>query len=312
MKDETKTMKFFSPVAKVKEVDSKINTLTDSEREIIKICKKIRLYAATGRVNLEKVETAHTSGSDNLHLKRFVEMCGISFREFVLQYLCYLQPFQLELDKDQQFGKYVRCIIDLSYNISLYLKIEFSGEVIVISFHENQRKKNKKYAFRQNGLTFAFSKTNAAIGDTILTTFKIVHGFLVFEPELFCKVVDIDLVKFNLEDMSNELLRFVNVKVDNLLESEDRLDVFNSLKEVSVTSFGETILNDISVLVDSLMTRGLSSSKRGLLLTALNNKMFELLALPNSEDYVEALNERYTVKLGSLVMKQRDFLGLNE
>lgn len=242
-----------------------------------------------------------------MHLKKFVEMCGISFREFVLQYLCYLQPFQLELDKEQQFGKYVKCIIDLSYNISLYLKVEFSGDVIVISFHENQRKKNKKYAFQQNGLTFAFSRTDAAIGETILTTFKIAHGFLIFEPELFCEVVGLDLVKFRLEDMSRELLGFVNTKVDSLIESEEQSSVFDSLKEVSITSFGKTILNDISVLVDSLMVKGLSTTKRGLLLTALNNKMFELLIVPNSEDYLNALNERYTVKLGSLVMRQRQF-----
>lgn len=305
--------KLFSSSERDKEKNTKNSCqLTNSEREIIKMCRKIRSYAVAGKVNIDKAATPHDSGSDSLHLKKFVELCGISFREFILQYLCNLQPFQLELDKEQQFGKHVRCVLDLSYSIALYLKIEFSYELLIVSFHENQRRKNKKYAFLQNSLTYAFSKTNYPVGETVLSPIRLAHGFLVFEPELFCKVVDIDLVKFRLEDMSEELLKFVNIKVDDLIESSNQSEIFSSIKQASITSFGETILNEISILVDALMIRSISSGRRQLLFTSLNNKMFELLSLPNSEDYLNALKERYSAKLGDLVKKQRTLLGLDE
>lgn len=265
--------------------------ITDSEREIIKICRKIGSYAIAGKVNIDKAIISHDSGSDSLHLKKFVELCGFSFREFILQYLCNLQPFQLELDKEQQFGKYVRCIIDLSYSIALYLKVEFAFDLLVVSFHENQRRKHKKYAFQQNNLTYAFSKTHDPVGKTVLSSVRLAHGFLVFEPELFCKVVETDLVKFRLDDLSEELLKFVNIKVDTLLGLSNQSEIFSSIKQASITSFGETILNEISILVDVLMIQGISSGRRQLLFTSLNNKMFELLSLPNSEDYLNALKE---------------------
>ena len=284
--------KFFRPNVETKNIE-----IANEDREIINVCKRIRVVAAMGRVDTDIALQQHTK-SDNQHLVKFIEMCGWSFHEFIIQYLSNVQPFQLILDKSQQFDKSVKCIIDLSYSLALYIKIEFvSNDSILISFHENQNNKIKKYRMLKNSMAYAITKTDAAIGTYKVFEIKIAHGLLIFQPELMCYVVDHNLIKFSAEDLSRVLLLYANMKVDDLLQNSD-----------SGVSF--STINDISLIVDALSQSRFSAWDKRILIIALNNKLFELAALPDYEEYLLALNQRYSKKAGSFTEKQRIILGL--
>lgn len=280
--------------------------ISDSDKSLINTCKKIRMFVHTGRVTIDDSEH---SASDNKHLEKFLALCGKTYREVILTYLANLQPFQLIKDKSQEYQKSVTCIIDLSYCLVLYIKINFtSTDAIVVSFHENQLQKNVKYCKKSTDLNYAIIRTEAEPGSFIYANVVIPRGLITLKLELLCVVVSHDLVKINMANVNSACIRYANNKISELVQKD--MKIFSSMKEVTFTSYGGSKLNDISVLVDKICFGKNDNEERSELIEVLNIQLRELLTLPDSQDYLEALAEKYSIKLGNAVMKPRILLGL--
>lgn len=277
--------------------------VTNDDRAIINVCRKIRKFAIMRRVDID--ESQHRV-SDNLHLKKYIELSGKTFKEFIYGYLANIQPFQLIFNHAQSYDKAVRCLIDLSYSTALYMKLEFlPSNVLLISFHENQLKNTVKYETITNSLNYAITKTDVPAGGYRILPIKMPHGLELFDLELVCQVVEQDLVRIAISDVESAYVRYLNQKVSALTE---RGQVFHSMKEAS---YGETVLNDVSVLVDGIcFTRTSVETKRALVET-LGNELREIAQLPDAGSYLQAIQERYSNKAGNAATKQRAVLGLD-
>lgn len=278
----------------------------DEDKFYINLCRKIQKFVSMGRIT---IDTDQHKLSDNKHLMKFLDLCGLSSNEIILKYLATIQPFQLIRDNLQEYGKEVYCVLDISYGIALYLKLVFSAtNGLVVSFHENQLAKTTKYLREESGLCYAITKTDVPIGSTRILPVSISHGLLTFKLDLVCLVVDSDLVKISIGEVYANYLKYANDKVMNLTGKTH--NTFSSVKNLTFTSYGETLLNDVSILLDALCLTAVSSDEKVGLITALNLKLKEIASLPNAVDYIDALDARYSKKLGSVVKKPRIYLGL--
>lgn len=286
-------------------IDTSIE-LSKEEQYYVDLCRNIRQFVALGQI---EINTKEHSISDNLHLVKFLEICGKSFKEVILQYLTDIQPFQLKRDASQEYDNSVYCVIDLSYSFALYLKITFTSDKgIVISFHENQIMNQKKYKKETSDLNYMIAKTSLPAGTFASIPVKISHGLVTFEFVTTCFIIDTDLVRVNLEHVNSIYLEYANQKISDLV-GEQR-EVFSSIKEVSFTSYGEAILNNISVLVDAICFTHLKQQEKLELIDTLRLQMIGLVQLPDSQKYIEALDERYSMKLGKASFQPRILLEL--
>lgn len=284
-----------------------LSFLTYKERQLVKLCRKIRKLALMNRVDISRLLEQHRN-SDNLHLFKFIELCGVTIKQFMENYLLNLQPFQLELQEDQQYDSSVKCIIDFSYNAPVYLKVEFTSyDFAVISFHENQNEKLNLFKKKWNDHGLAFAEVKGDIGVYTFGQITLTRGISVFTVNIPCQVVDNSLVKYDSSTLASALLLHANQRISFLIGHSDM--VFSDLKQISITSFGETLLNDISILVDAAMTTNDSDTLSAFAIV-LDNKIMQIYQLPNYEDVMQALNERYSKKAGPLAKKQRLLLGL--
>ena len=281
--------------------DEEATLLSDTDKQLINVCKKIRKMAALDRVEISKATQQHNN-SDNRHLFNFIELCGMTVREFILNYLSNLQPFQLELYKAQAYDKAVRCIIDFSYNTPIYLKVEFTPyDVILVSFHENQNKRLDVYKDRWDKYSLILTSTDANVGEYTYSQIKIAHGLLVFTPFVAGKVMRNDVIRVNSLDLATILLQYANDKISDLIDNSIPVS-FSSIKQLSFTSYGAALLNDVSILVDAAVT-----IKDTVLLNAfstiINSKLSEIKALDSGDELLDALDSRYSLKSGELVKR---------
>lgn len=289
--------------------NEEVTLLSDSEKQIVNLCCKIRKMAALDRIEIDKATQQHNN-SDNRHLFNFIELCGMTLRQFILIYLSNLQPFQLELYTSQAYDKSVKCIIDFSYSMPIYLKVEFTPyDVILVSFHENQNKRLDLYKTKWNQYALVLTDTEATVGEYTYAQIKISHGLLVFAPFVAGKVLRKDVIRINSSDLATILLQYANDRISELIDNNIPVS-FSSVKQLSFTSYGSTLLNDVSVLVDAAIT-----IKDVVLLNAfsviINSKLKEIAQLDNGEELLAVLDERYSIKAGKVVTKQRILLGLD-
>lgn len=92
-------------------------------KEFINICRKIRKYAADGKIIVSTDK--HTSNEGrNIHLFKLIEACGLSIEDFVRGYLSVIQPYALEKFKGNSKSSKLNndkdyiCMCDTSYNKS--------------------------------------------------------------------------------------------------------------------------------------------------------------------------------------------------
>lgn len=152
------------------------------------------------------------------------------------------------------------------------------------------------------------AKTSLPAGTFASIPVKISYGLVTFEFVTTCFIIDTDLVRVNLEHVNSIYLEYVNQKISDLI-GEQR-EVFSSAKEVSFTSYGEAILNNISVLVDAICFTHLKQQEKLELIDTLRLQMIGLVQLPDSQKYIEALDERYSMKLGKASFQPRILLEL--
>ena len=278
--------------------------LTNKEAEIVNICNKIRKIALTGKI---KIDTSAHTHSDNQHLFRFIEMCGFTLDGFIRSYLASIQPYMIVRDSTQDvFDKDVRCLIDVSYKVPMYLKINLKQHnEYVISFHEDQSryrftkqiKKTPKYSVL---ISDKVSETSIVPDKMVLEEFiisipkgfiKIVtklRGVLVKEPNVF-KVSTQEVNQIIYDEYNKTITNLFDEKLYNLLQ-------VNDLKNLTFTSYGENELKKISLIIDSIASNRYLGNEH-ILFTELNMLLNSFQTISNSRDYFNALRQRYNYML---------------
>lgn len=110
----------------------------------VNICKKIRTFAAQGKLEIE--ETKHLSNEGrNTELFEIIKSCGYTVKQFVQTYLSYLQPYELNEfstgGNKISSSKNLMWAVEISYKIKLIIKVSLGATSgLVISFHESNRK----------------------------------------------------------------------------------------------------------------------------------------------------------------------------
>lgn len=267
------------------------NPLTDQERHIINLCCNIKRAANSNQVVIDK--SKHRD-SDNLHLFKFIEMCNYTVDEFVLKYLRNLQPFSLQEDISQKYDKTTVCVISLGFKYNLYIKLDVTQfHEIVVSFHEDQIRTHSG-----KGVTDLLigGSSFCEVGESCVETFKLPWGFKIFSFSTLCKCVQQGVFRCGATVVSNFLIEQSNYFLSHCLGEQDSLVLFDNLKQVSFTSYGESLLNEISLLIDYVATRKVIGDI-SLATIALTSRFEQLGNLPDYEQYREALIERYSEKV---------------
>ncbi len=264
--------------------------LSESEKHLINLCCKIRRAANSNNVVIDKTE--HRD-SDNLHLFRFIELCNYSVDEFVLRYLRNLQPFSLREDASQKYDKKIICVISLGFKYCLYVKVDTTQFCeIVVSFHEDQFYSHRGNEF--SGLLLGGVKSE--VGEFSSQTIAIPWGFKIFHIGLFCQCVKEGVFRCEPKILSNYLVNEANNFLADCLNNQQVFTKFNNLKQISFTSYGESILNEISILID-YASYCRNPNDVTFATIALTSRFEILQNFPDYEEYKKALLERYSKKI---------------
>lgn len=263
--------------------------LTNEDRHKIKLCKRLRAAAMSSHISVDTTEHAR---SNNTHLFKFIEMCGMSVKQFILSYLKHLQPYSILELKDQEFEKDVICIVQLDYRTPIYLKVRVTQfQELVISFHENQVKRLQ--ALEKEPLpaysVFFFDEILRPGNRCVCTVSR---GFTDYKIALNGVVHD-DVIKVRTKEALDAMLILFNEAIENQFSNEEIFQ-FGSIKEISITSYGDQILNNVSKLIDYFKTIPKSDTGE---LRRISSLLMQSLSYitngPRSEEYMEALRLRY-------------------
>lgn len=263
--------------------------LTNEDRHKIKLCKRLRAAAMSSCISVDVTE--HTR-SNNRHLFKFIEMCGMSVKQFVLNYLKHLQPYALSELKDQEFEKDVICIVQLDYRTPIYLKVRVTQfQELVISFHENQVKRLR--VLEKEPLpaysVFIFDEILKPGNKCVCTVSR---GFTDYKITLY-GVVHSDVIKVKTKEALDTMLMLFNASVEAQFSNEETFQ-FGSIKEISITSYGDQILNNVSKLIDYYKTVPKSDTGELRRISSLLMQSLSYIASgPRSDEYLEALRLRY-------------------
>lgn len=265
---------------------SEYSELTNEEKQMVKLCKRVRALAQSNKFRIDK--SSHYS-SDNKHLFHFIELCCGSLDQFLYNYLSKLQPYDVVLDKAQSnVDDKIYCILQLTYRYSMYIKIDITQyNELLISFHEDQ---NRKQAIKSRCKLFIADCVN---NGTANISFCL--GFKVFNAVFLWEHAWGEIVAVNSADVTTYVLNEINALVNEELGVEN-FNPFRSMSSISFSSYGYSVLNKISLLLDCIDVLRLPAEK-SLVLSALDDAAHELNLLEDSTRYWEALTERYSSKI---------------
>lgn len=287
-------------------VDTRIKpfTLTDDEHARINLCKRVRSAALSDNVI---VDTSERKGNTNGILFKFLEACGVSAQTFVKQYLAQLQPFCVESMQHQNYDKNIKCLIDPFYKIPLYMKLDVTQHnEIIISFHENFHTTLKDLRNSVPSRLVVLADNVKFMGDAVgqMCTISMYRGISAFTfdvPAICVKDPDVCFVEPSL------VFRiFEDDLLNRLLSSGISLSTLDS-KSYTFTSYGDTILNTISLLIDCNIA-STSSAIRLVSLSSLNFALCELMKDPEHETLLEVLLNRYSNVRSSALDKVLDYV----
>lgn len=230
------------------------------DREILNICKKIRGIAKLDRVRIDYSE--HRNGL-NKHLFDYLEYCGYGVLDYVKRYLSLLQPFMVEIRKDQVYDKHITCIIDKLYRISVYIKVNTKQfEEVIVSFHEDNKngiaKVNSVYRKAPEYVPIICDGIESQVENSNSYGVKVVlmRGLLTLPIHLSAKRIDkVFLVKYS--EIERSFVDYCNEYIRDLYTSDLNLDfnsiqIFTMLQQIEFTSSGKDSFSSVSLLLDSL------------------------------------------------------------
>ncbi len=288
--------------------------LTGEERQTINI--KNELYCLSLSKNTTFDFEPH-SKSSNLGIIKFLRSCDIDPETFIRSYLRQLHPFMINLDKERSVKQdKFSCIIDASYRMPLWIEVvtkQFNERVI--SFHELNwyTKKYDNYYLRKHDLLCIPNDPNIVEeGEKGTFEISVLKGFKSFLLRVYGRRVSENCIRVKTAEYERELLRQCNDNLAEIIESiavnSSYFPEFQRIKQLSFTSYGDKLYNDVSLLLD-LFADTVSPDISAVLFI----KLQELSKLPNYPEIVEDLINKYknysNVDFTSLLQLQKSEIG---
>lgn len=275
------------------------------DKSIVSICKKIRRIAREGRLKIDK--SSHTD-SRNTHLFKYIEFCNLSVDEFVTSYLSNLQPYMLTRFKNQEKVDSFICVLDNQYSVSLYIKLDITQfNEVVISFHENHVNGIAKVNMESNSSRHSLVPVIAdSIGSHVVGTDSytinvfIQRGLLVVPIDVAATKKD-DIYLVRKSDIDNNFIDYCNSYLTNLYTSDLDIDIsniqlFDSLQQISFTSYSRDMFSTISLIIDSLFIQDNKASRCAADFALVTFVSQKLITLTERDDLIILLKDRYRVR----------------
>lgn len=278
----------------IEDIESKKFNLTNKEMEQINLAKRIRKIVQLRNFKIDI--TAHSRNTNKI-LYDFIEACGFTVRSFIISYLGAIQPYCIERNQNEEYDKTIRCIIDPTYKIPLYIKIEFKQhEECLISFHENHFTKLSMYKnqISEYIVLFADSMVQMSPESKIDVRFSVTlyRGVEKFNIEGFGYNLKDNIVKCEASVVENEFNRYTKETIKRYLNNRVfEKNNFNYLK-VSFTSYGVDSLNKLSMLVDYFLSGISLTQERCVCMHAINHTIGEILKRSDGIQCLEIFYQR--------------------
>ena len=275
----------------------------DTDLSMVPICSKIRKLAKLDRITLD--DTVHRSGL-NKHLLAYLAYCGINELDFIKDYLSNLQPYMLERRKDQEPDKSFICVVDNTYRVSVYIKIDSTQyEELIVSFHED----NKRGIAKDNNVfqqlpdyvpIFADCVTSRIDGSNNVTVKVFVQRGVMTLP------IDLPAYMYNnifiiyRKYIETEFIEKCNEYLRNLYTSDldinfDEISIFSALQQLTFTSYGRDTFSTISLLIDSLQIQNHYVTRRVADFALVTFVKQLKLTKARRDDLIDLLETRYSV-----------------
>jgi len=286
---------------------------TSEDVQLSSLWKSIVALSKNPKTTFRFVEHFKSDATGLFHL---IDFCNIDRETFIRSYLFQLQPFMVHLDtaySDKRDG--FACIIDSSYGTPLWIEVIYKqfGEALV-SFRElnyhvpapetlgNSRK--KPLLCVHNG------SHGTGIGTTGYFEISVLKGFLSFELPVYGKLVTSDLIKIDYPVYEAKLLEKCNVNLELILRqlnvSAMAFPMFHKGKPLSFTSLGESLVTDLSMLLDLFL-----ATKSAEVSAVLAVKAQQLVDLPNGRLLTEELLHKVKRYHGELDLSWLFSKGMN-
>lgn len=216
-------------------------------------------------------------------------------------YLCNIQPFMIERFSSEERSKTVLCVLDHSYKISLYIKVDTRQfDECVISFHESNHDGIAIKSF-QGGDNRDVLVLCDVIGDnyqigeygSIEVTFP--KGFKLFAFQMNARCVQSGVFFVALRELNANVLYWCEERIEQfrVLAGGNVAGRLSTISRLTFTSYGDHLLNDISLLIDYAASIS-AAGNRSDAVFLLESKLESLLLDPNSGELVDALYKRYS------------------
>ena len=287
-------------------------TVLEAERNgvsmsMVKVCKEIRKLAKLDRIQLD--ESVHRSGL-NKHLYSYIAYCGMDVKNYIKEYLSNLQPFMLERFPSQEpDGNYI-CVLDHTYRVSFYIKLDKTfGKEVIVSFHEN----NKRGIARENNMiqnkpdllvpVFA-EEICAKVEGSAREEIKIFvqRGMLLLPIRVMGEKCENGLYIVNEQDIETPIIDQCNQYLRDLYTSEldlealDQVELFSVLHQISFTSYGNTVFSNMSLLIDNLAMQKSTVGKKAADFALITYVAHLSIDENQVKELVELLDEKYQVR----------------
>lgn len=271
--------------------------LTNEDKHLLNLRRKLIKLALEPRT---KFDFNPHKQSNNLGIINFCKFCNVNPEEFIRIYLKNIQPFMIhEVDGRTDKSTDFSCILDATYSMPLWIEVrttQFKEEII--SFHElnwdnqlllkNARLSNTILCIPNN-----IYDNYVEIGDISFFKFDIIRGFKSFELELPGKKISNSCVRVNTITYKNKLLDSINDNLATVLDPLVNLNLrdyprFSRVNQISFTSYGDNIENNVSILLDLLYI-----DKKPSITAALSSLVQDLLKLPDNDLIIDSLISKF-------------------
>lgn len=265
--------------------------LTNEDLEQLNLCLKIRRIASSKDL---KLDTSVHKVTFNTYILDFIKAVGLEPLDFIRDYLRSIQPYMIRRDRNQEITKNTRCIIDFTYYIPFYIKVDMTQfNELIVSFHEDYNRKDFSINKTQEYYLLITDKKLERSPEEQVFSSTIPRGFMFLNYRSFSYILDHNCVKVRKNDLDTFISGTVIELLNTFVES-DKFDIINS--DISFTSYGDHILNNISLVVDLIMSN--SKNKRFTLAasTTLLDLLSQLEQMTDSENLKRILINRFSTR----------------
>lgn len=279
-------------------------------KEFINICRRIRTYAISKKVRVDKGRHRSNKGL-NLNIYKLIETVGVDLDSFIIGYLSCIQPYCLSHFKKAP-DKHI-WLTGIGYNIALVIKIDESDKnsPLVISFHDS----NKLGVSKKLNNTFD-SKPCAVLIDSYkivnnqyIVNYTVQRGFIrCNDLTSVTKYLNNDIALVSYKDISS-IFDTILRNIFNNLQS-NYLDI-NSIvnfdaKSLSFMSYGYHTTNNICMLIDLYSVYTDTVSRSAIVDIGIN--LIDELSVSKKSELKLALAERYSNYSNNLLDTIRGYL----